>query len=152
MKSCFFIGYHDAPEYIKPRLVDAVERHITEYGVTEFVVGQHGAFDLMSAGVLVAVKKKHPTITLFMLIAYHPSDRAPMLYEGFDAAYYPPGMESVPRSVAIVRANRAAVQSSDYLICYDPGYVGNTRNLVEFARRHERRGLLRIENLAEIKK
>ena len=37
-------------------------------------------------------------------------------YGGFDSTFYPPGMESVPRKVAIVRANRYVVDHVDYLI------------------------------------
>ena len=36
-KICFFIGHHDAPETILPLIYEAVERHITEYGVSEFI-------------------------------------------------------------------------------------------------------------------
>ena len=40
------------------------------------------------------------------------------------------------------------IKNVDYLICYDKGYVGNTRELVEFALRWEKQGSLRVENLA----
>ena len=39
MKSCFFIGHREASEEIYPVLYAAVEQHIVEYGVTEFIVG-----------------------------------------------------------------------------------------------------------------
>lgn len=48
-KTCFFIGHRDTPESIQPQLDAAVERHIVEYGVTDFVVGHYGAFDRMAA-------------------------------------------------------------------------------------------------------
>ena len=66
---------------------------------------------------------------------------------GFDGTFYPPNMETVPRRYAIVRANRYMVTISDYL---DAGYVGNTRELVAFARRREKRGKIRIANLANM--
>lgn len=37
--TCFFIGHHNAPQSVSPLLDEAVERHITEYGVTRFIVG-----------------------------------------------------------------------------------------------------------------
>ena len=36
-KSCFLIGSHLSPDTLSPLLDEAIERHITEYGVTEFV-------------------------------------------------------------------------------------------------------------------
>ena len=41
-KSCFFIGHREASEEIYPVLYAAVEQHIVEYGVTEFIVGHYG--------------------------------------------------------------------------------------------------------------
>ena len=38
-KSCFFIGHRETSEEIYPALYAAVEQHILEYGVTEFIVG-----------------------------------------------------------------------------------------------------------------
>ncbi len=46
-KSCFFIGHREASEEIYPALYAAVEQHILEYGVTEFIVGHYGGFDLL---------------------------------------------------------------------------------------------------------
>ena len=45
MKTCFFIGHRETSERVLPALTQEVERHITEYGVTEFVVGHYGGFD-----------------------------------------------------------------------------------------------------------
>lgn len=42
MGSCFFIGHHDAGKELLPLLAEVVERHITEYGVTDFFVGHYG--------------------------------------------------------------------------------------------------------------
>lgn len=36
---CFFIGHRAAPEELFPALAQEVERHITEFGVREFIVG-----------------------------------------------------------------------------------------------------------------
>ena len=65
------------------------------------------------------------------------------------ATYYPEGMESIPKPFAIRRANEHMIRNSDYLICYGLGHVGKPRDFVEFARKREEKGLIRIENLAE---
>ena len=48
-KSCFFIGHRETSEEICPALYAAVEQHILEYGVTEFIVGHYGGFDRLAA-------------------------------------------------------------------------------------------------------
>ena len=42
MSTCFFIGHRDTGESVRPALVQAVEQHITECGITDFVVGHYG--------------------------------------------------------------------------------------------------------------
>jgi len=149
LKSCYFIGHHTAPNDIQERLLEAIERHITEYGVSEFIVGRYGAFDRMVQSALVKAKKRYPDIILRLLIAYHPAEQPIIPPRGFEGTYYPPELESVPRRCAIIRANQFMIKSVDYLICYDKGYVGNTRELVTIAQGQEKEGLIHIENLAE---
>ena len=60
MKSCFFIGHREASEEVFPVLAEAVERHITQYGVTEFFVGCYGGFDRLAARAVIAAKQRHP--------------------------------------------------------------------------------------------
>ena len=38
MSTCFFIGHREAPDTLLDKLSAEVERHITEYGVTEAFV------------------------------------------------------------------------------------------------------------------
>ena len=137
MKSCFFIGHREASSEILPVLRDAVEQHIVEYGVTEFIVGHYGGFDRLAARAVIDAKEQHPEITLSMLIPYHPAERPVELPPGFDGTFYPPGMEKVPRRLAIVRANRYVVDHVDYLIAYvwHPG--SNARELVAYAHKRE---------------
>ena len=133
MKSCFFVGHADASEKIFPDLVSAIEQHIVVYGVTDFTVGNYGSFDRMAARGVIDAKKTHPQISLSMLIPYHPAERAIVLPSGFDALFYPPQMECVPRRFAIVHANNYMIAHADYLIAYAP-YPGNARKLLEKAK------------------
>ena len=144
--TCFFIGHRDAPEDLRPLLSDAVERHIMQYGVTEFIVGHYGRFDAMASSAVRAAKQQYPEISLVLLLPYYPF---PYETDGFDVTFYPPDMESVPKPFAIVRANEYVIRTADYLICYDRGQIGKTRDFVELARQRERKGLIHIENLAE---
>ena len=133
-KSCFFIGHREASEEIYPALYAAVEQHILEYGVTEFIVGHYGGFDRLAASAVKEAKRFHPEVKLTLLLPYHPAERPIPTPDGFDGTFYPPGMESVPRKIAIVRANRYVVDHVDYLIAYARHPASNARELVEYAR------------------
>ena len=135
MKSCFFIGHREASSEVLPALAEAVEMHITENGVTEFIVGNYGGFDHMAAKAVIAAKERHPEITLSLLIPYHPAERPIEPPQGFDNTFYPPGMEKIPRRLAIVRANRYMVDHVDYLIAYAWHPASNARDLVKYAER-----------------
>lgn len=91
MKTCFFIGHREAPDALLSVLAAEVERYITEYGVTDFVVGRYGHFDGMAARCVKAAKKHHPEVTLTLLLPYHPYDRPTPTPTGFDGTFYPPG-------------------------------------------------------------
>ena len=64
MSTCFFIGSHTASNTMAPLLDETIERHIVEYGVTEFVVGQHGRFDQLAAEALRREKRGLIQVTL----------------------------------------------------------------------------------------
>lgn len=141
-KTCFFIGSRHTPSSIRGQLLQAVEKHIVEYGVTTFTVGHYGAFDSLVAGVLLEAKKQYSDIKLYQLAPYALNQKreAP---EGFDGTFYPEGLELVPKRYAIVQANRHMIQNSDYLIAYAHG-VGNSRNFVEYAQGREKKGLIKV--------
>lgn len=56
MATCFFIGHQDAPDSLLPQLSAEIERHITECGVSDFVMGGYGRFDALA--VTIAIKYK----------------------------------------------------------------------------------------------
>ena len=146
-RSCFFIGHREAPEDIAANLASEVRRHITELGVTEFVVGHYGRFDSMAGQAVIAAKREFPYICLLLLIPYHPAEAPVDLPEGYDGTYYPPGMESVPRRFAIVRANRYMVDHTDYLIAYAWHPASNARELVEYAEARQKHGLMQVTRI-----
>ena len=133
-KSCFFIGHREATLEVFPVLEDTIEEYISKYGVSEFVVGNYGGFDHLAARAVMEAKSRHPKITLFLLIPYHPAERPIETPLGFDGIFYPPGMESVPRRYAIIRANRYMIDHTDFLIAYAWHPGSNARNMVEYAR------------------
>lgn len=133
-KCCFFIGHRESPMSLQPQVEQEVERLIAEEGVTWFVVGHRGGFDRVAHAALAAVKKRHPEITLTLLLAYHPVSRPVPMPPDFDESLYPEGMESVPKPLAIPCANRLMVDRSTHLIVHCTRAGGNTAALVEYAR------------------
>lgn len=130
-------------------LQNAVERHIVEYGVTEFFVGRYGDFDRLAAKAVITAKKTHPEVKLTLLLPFHPYDCPLETPEGFDGTFYLPDMERIPKRYAIVRANQCMIRSCNYLIAFAKDHLGNSGNFVEYARKREKQGMIRVENLAE---
>lgn len=130
-QACLFIGHRNAPESIRPDLVTLVDDCIAA-GYKEFIVGHHGQFDAMAASVVKELKQQYPDVQLVMLLPYHPAERPFELPPGFDASYYPPGMEPVPRSVSISEAYRRTILDVDCVIAY-ACHPGNARNFAQYA-------------------
>lgn len=147
MGSCFFIGHRETPDRVFPKLLEAIERHITEYGVSEFVVGQYGNFDRLTIRALSQAKRQHPNITLMLMTPYYPVKKTVELPREFDALFYPPDLETVPKRVAIIRANRYMVDHSDFLIAYAWHPASNARELLEYAGTGKKK--IHITNLAK---
>lgn len=148
-QTCFFVGHREAGNELLPLLAEAVERHITEYGVTAFFVGHYGRFDALAAKAVKAAKERHPEVTLTLLLPYHPFDRPIPTPKGYDGTFYPPGMETVPKKAAIVRANRYMVEHSGYLIAYVWHPASNSREVLEWALKRQEQGLMRVVNLSD---
>lgn len=128
MKSCFLFGHSDCPQDILLQIIAAVERQYTQQGIRQFYVGSRGNFDRLATTALRQIKKQHPDMELYLLIAYHPGERKVILPEGFDGSFYPP-IENVPKPYRIVRANQYMVDTVDAVICY-VNHIGNTRELL----------------------
>ena len=99
IKSCFFIGYREANEEIYANLRTAVERHIVEFGITEFIVGHYGSFDKLAARAVIDAKNIHPEVTLTLLLPYHPAERPTAAPKGFDGHLLSPRTWSVFHAV-----------------------------------------------------
>ena len=143
-KSCFFFGHREASEEIYPVLYAAVEQLILECGVTEFTVGHDGGFCRLAASAVKEAKRFYLEVKLTLLLPYHPAERSIPTPDEFDGTFYPPRMKSVPRKAAIIRANRYVVDHVDYLIAYVWHPASNARELVEYAKRREKKGSLFI--------
>ena len=150
-KSCFFIGHREADEQLIPRLELVVDRLITEEDVRYFYVGGYGGFDQIAATAVKKAKKLHPDITLMLVLPYHPAERPIEKPPGYDGTYYPAGLEKTPKPFAIVKANQIMVDTCEWLVCYVRHGASNSRNILEYAQRREKKGFIQITNTAEEK-
>ena len=150
MKSCFFIGHREVDEQLLPVLQSVIQQLIEEEGVTEFYVGGYGGFDRIAGAAVKQLKAEYPHISLRIMIPYHPAKRPVEAPNGYDGTYYPNGLEGVPKRFRIARANRIMIDTSDWLIAYVWHGASNSRKLLEYAERREKKGLLQVQNIAEI--
>ena len=149
MNSWFFIGHREANESLLPRLELEIARLITEENVRYFYVGGYGGFDQIAATAVKRAKKKYPDITLMLVLPYHPAERPIEKPPGYDGTYYPEGLEKTPRPFAIVKANQIMVDTCDWLVCYVRHGASNSRNLLEYAQRRAKNGLIQFKNIYE---
>ena len=148
-KSCFCIGHREADERLLPRLELTIERLIEEENVRYFYVGGYGGFDRIAAIAIKQAKQKYPDTTLMLVLPYHPAERPVEIPNGFDGTYYPDGLENTPRRYAIVRTNKIMVDTCDWPVCYVRHGASNSRNLLEYAQRRAKNGLIQFKNIYE---
>lgn len=146
MKNCFLFGHSDCPDAILPKLKHSIETAISN-GITHFYVGNRGNFDRLAATAVKKMKTQHPEICLYLVLAYHPAERAAEPSEGFDGTCYPL-VEKVPRRYAIVRTNETMLRQTNAVICY-VNHPGNTRKLLKTAQKRMETGEIILENLGE---
>ena len=147
MKICFMFGHADTPQTILPALEAEIENYYSNYGIKHFYIGNRGSFDSLAAKAVRNAKQQHSDIRMFLLLAYHPAERAVDLWGGFDNSYYPP-IEKIPRPFAIVKANQHMADVADGIICFVK-HPGNTRNLLEYAQKRQQKDPIPITNLAD---
>ena len=150
MKSCFFIGHREADERLLPVLQSTIRRLIEEEDVTEFYVGGYGGFDRIAGAAVKQLKAEYPHISLRIMIPYHPAERPVEAPNGYDGTYYPNGLEGVPKRFRIAKANRLMIDTSDWLIAYVCHGASYSRKFLEYAERRKKKGLLQVQNIAEI--
>lgn len=151
MSTCYFTGHRTVfdGDKVYALLEAEIQRHITQYGVDAFYVGNYGQFDRMVQRALGEAKKRYPHISAYLALAYHPALRPVECPQGLDGTFFPPGQESVLPRYAIVKLNQYMVRSSAHLIAYVYAITDGSRNLLRYAQGREKRGLLQITNLAD---
>lgn len=149
MITCFLMGQHDAPDAIQERLCAELEKLVQLHGVTEMIVGHRGNFDRMATAAIQSVLRKKPELYGRVLVAYHDSSDTVPLPEFFEAHYYPIELYEVPLRYAIVKANQIALDQCDFFLTFCDREGGNAGKLLRQARRMEKKGYIKVVNLAQ---
>ena len=142
MSTCTFFGHRDCPDWVRPKLRDAITGLIQNQGVDTFYVGNQGAFDRMVRDVLRELETEFSHIRYAVVLAYMPNEND---REDHSDTMLPEGMETVHRRYAISQRNRWLVQNCDIVICYVTHSFGGAAQFTELARRQHKT----IINLSE---
>lgn len=138
-----FFGHKNTPSAVKPLLEQPVQRLIEENENITFLVGTHGAFDLMVQSVLGQAAHKYSQITCRIVLSYIPVKKNDEQY--LLPTLVPEGIESVPKRFAISFSNNYMVNECNTVVCYITHDWGGA---AQFVQKTEKKGKV-IINLAE---
>ena len=149
-KICCFAGHSDLAdtEEIYTRLLSTLENIVSEGSVTEFWVGNYGAFDRLSARAVREIKAKHSDIKSALVVPYLTSginEYRDELQKDFDDIIIADIPPKTPKKLQIIKCNQYMVKSSQILVCYVKHSFGGAAKTLEYA---EKRKDITVINLA----
>ena len=149
-KICCFAGHSDIAdtEEIYTRLLSTLENLVSEGAVTEFWVGNYGAFDRLSARAVPEIKAQHPDIKSAQVVPYLTSginEYRDELQKDFDDIIIADIPPKTPKKLQIIKCNQYMVKSSQILVCYVKYSFGGAAKTLEYA---EKRKDITVINLA----
>lgn len=104
--------------------------YLIESGVTDFLCGGMGHFDVMCARIVAELKKFYPHVHCYLVIPYLTFK----IYDDnlYDSILYPEGFEKYHFKAAIPRRNKYLIDNSAYAICYvTHGWGGAAQTLAQ---------------------
>lgn len=143
-------GHKNTPSSVKPFLEQTVQRLIEENKEITFLVGTHGAFDLMAQDVLKQAFERYPRITCYIVLAYIPVDENAKRYAL--PTLVPEDIENVPKKFAISYRNNYMVKECDTVICYITHDWGGAAQFVKKVASKGKTVINLAENSVEIDK
>lgn len=131
-----FFGHKDTPSSVKPLLEQTVQQLIRENEQITFLVGTHGAFDLMVQSVLARALRDNPRIICRIVLSYIPVETNVRRYAL--PTLVPEGIESVSKRFSISFRNNYMVNECDAAVCYITHDWGGAAQFVEKARKKKK--------------
>ena len=140
MKTCVFFGHRDFnyrkyQDKLAKILLDLVDKE----GFTQFYSGGRGAFDLLCAETVFALRSTHPNIKNTLVFSYLPPANADFtLPEAYTDSVYLLEKQVPPR-YAVSRTNKCMVDKADCLIVGIVKEWGGAWAAVEYAQKRGKR-------------
>lgn len=149
---CTFAGHRDicATEKLISNLKEHIEILITKENVSEFLVGNYGGFDHISAKTVHELQKLYPHIKLILVIPYLTkviTEYKEQFYEKYDSIVLADIPSSTPKNLRIIKSNQYMVDKSDFLICFINHSRGGASQTLNYAKKKG----IKVINIAEVK-
>lgn len=150
-KICCFAGHSSLlnRDTISQKLSSKIEDLIINNCITEFWVGNYGAFDSLSAFLVYELKKKYPFIELNLIVPYLTAEitnNKNLYFDIFDNILIADIPEKTPKQFHIIKCNEYMIKKSDFLICFVDFHWGGAYKTLEYAKRQKH---IKIFNIAE---
>ena len=131
-----FCGHKDTivTANLSEKLTSALEQLIGE-GADQFYLGGYGAFDMLAAKTVKALKERYPQIRSTLVVPYLNQEYDKEIYD--DTAY--PPLEEVPRRFAISRRNEWMVDHADVVVAYVTHDWGGAASTLKYSERKKKR-------------
>ena len=139
-KVCCFAGHSDiyyTDEHYQS-LSEKIENLIINESVTEFRVGNYGAFDRLCARAVRELKKSYSYISLTLVIPYltiEINSNKEYYENNYDEILIAEIPESTPKKLRIIKCNEYIVNTSDFLIYYVINHCTGADRTLEYAKK-----------------
>ena len=146
---CCFAGHSEIydSDIIYRQLISVLNELIEKEHINEFLVGNYGSFDKLSAKAVREIKSKYPKIKLNLIIPYLTSEINEFkesYYKNYDNILVADIPSEIPKKLHIIKCNQYMIEKSQFLICYVNHSWGGASKTLEFAKRKN----IKIINLA----
>lgn len=144
MQTCAFFGHSSCSNSIQPILQREIEKLILNHGITDFLLGDHGDFDVLVLKTIREIEKIYP-IKYRVVLSYLPI--APSFFGEDPNSVYPEEIATVHPKFAIEYRNNFLISKSDYFITYVTHSYGGA---AKFAKKAQNKGKIVI-NIADMR-
>lgn len=133
----YFWSNSDLECRIKSEIINCVEN----MGITDFLLGGYGGFDITCARFLRELKPIYPQIKSYLVLAYLDKKFDDMdkdyIKKTYDDLLFPP-IENVPKRFAILKRNEWIVNNSDYILFYVNHSWGGACKMLKYANKKKK--------------
>lgn len=128
--TCTFFGHRDAHESIKGSIKEAIIELVETESVTNFLVGNEGAFDRMVQSALSELKVLYPCIEYSIVLSSMPKKG-----EASGNTIFPEEVAASPRKFAVDKRNRWMIKRAEYAVVYVVRITGGASKFANIARK-----------------